>query len=62
LQQEAMYDRVRAALLGAAAPSAAEAARANVDTYGKICRAAFAEAAVATLLAAMEKSKVPPSE
>ena len=57
-----MYDRVRAALLGAAAPSAAEAARANVGAYEKICRSAFAEAAVATLLAAVEKSKVPSPE
>jgi uncharacterized protein (TIGR02444 family) len=62
LQQEAMYERVRAGLLGAAAPSAAEAARANVGTYEKICRAAFSAAAVTTLLAAVEKSKVPSSE
>jgi uncharacterized protein (TIGR02444 family) len=57
LQQEAMYDLVRASLLGETAPSVAEAARANVAAYEKICRAAFAHAAVDTLLAAVEKSK-----
>jgi uncharacterized protein (TIGR02444 family) len=56
LQQEAMYDRVRGALLGGAAPSVAQAARANVGAYERICRAAFAGAAVDTLLAAVEKS------
>jgi uncharacterized protein (TIGR02444 family) len=59
LQQEAMHERVRSALLGVAAPPAAEAARANVGTYEKICRAAFAAAAVDTLLAALDKSQVP---
>ena len=59
LQQEAMYERVRACLLGEAAPSVAEAARANVAAYGKTCRAAFADGDVDTLLAAVEKSKVP---
>ena len=58
LQQEAMYELIRVALLGESAPSAAEAARANVAAYGKICRAAFADAAVDTLLAAVGKSKV----
>jgi uncharacterized protein (TIGR02444 family) len=59
LQQEAMYERVRGCLLGEGAPSVAEAARANVAAYGKTCRAAFADADVDTLLAAVEKSKVP---
>jgi uncharacterized protein (TIGR02444 family) len=60
LQQEAMYERVRACLLGEAAPSVAEAARANVAAYGTTCRTAFADGDVDTLLAAVEKSKVPP--
>jgi uncharacterized protein (TIGR02444 family) len=59
LQQEAMYERVRACLLGEAAPSVAEAARANVAAYGTTCRTAFADGDVDTLLAAVEKSKVP---
>jgi uncharacterized protein (TIGR02444 family) len=54
LQQEAMYDRVRGSLLGEAAPSVAEATRANVGAYERICRAVFAPAAVDTLLAAAE--------
>jgi uncharacterized protein (TIGR02444 family) len=60
LQQEAMYDLVRASLVGEAVPSVAEAARANVAAYEQICRAAFAPAAVDTLLAAVEESKVQP--
>jgi uncharacterized protein (TIGR02444 family) len=60
LQQEAMYERVRASLLGEAAASVAEAARANVAAYGTMCRAAFAAADVDTLLAAVEKTKVQP--
>ena len=58
LQQEAMYDLVRAGLLGEAAPSVAEAARANVAAYARICRADFAAPAVHTVLAALAKSKV----
>ena len=60
LQQEAMYARVREALLGEAAPSVAQAARANVGAYGTTCRAAFAPAAVDTLLAALEKMPAEP--
>jgi len=53
LQQEAMHDLVRAGLLGAAAPSVGQAARANVTAYEGICRAPFAQSAVATVLAAV---------
>jgi uncharacterized protein (TIGR02444 family) len=60
LQQEAMYARVREALLGEAVPSVAQAARANVGAYGTTCRAAFAPAAVDTLLAALEKVQAEP--
>jgi uncharacterized protein (TIGR02444 family) len=60
LQQEALYDLVRVSLLGEAAPAVADAAGANVAAYEKICRAAFAPAAVDTLLAALEKTKVQP--
>jgi uncharacterized protein (TIGR02444 family) len=60
LQQEAMYARVRDALLGEAAASVAQAARANVGAYEKICRAAFAPAAVDALLAALEEMKAAP--
>jgi uncharacterized protein (TIGR02444 family) len=56
LQQEAMYDLVRDSLLGEAA---ADAARANVEAYGSICRGTFPPAAVDTLLAALAKSKLP---
>jgi uncharacterized protein (TIGR02444 family) len=58
LQQEAMHDLVRGGLLGAEAPSVAEAARANVTAYEGICRAPFAESAVATLLAALPRDEV----
>jgi uncharacterized protein (TIGR02444 family) len=60
LQQEAMYARMHEALPGEAAPSVAQAARANVGAYEKICRAAFAPAAVGTLLAALEKMTAEP--
>jgi uncharacterized protein (TIGR02444 family) len=53
LQQEAMYALVRGGLLGEAAPSAAEAARANTRAYEEICGSAFAPAAVDTLLTAL---------
>jgi uncharacterized protein (TIGR02444 family) len=58
LQQEAMYDLVRVSLLGETAPSVADAARANVAAYASICRAAFAEPAVDTVLDALAKSKI----
>jgi len=58
LQQEAMYDLVRVSLLGETAPSVAQAARANVAGYGRICRATFAEPAVDSLLDALAKAKV----
>jgi uncharacterized protein (TIGR02444 family) len=57
LQQEAMYDLVRGSLLGETAPSVAEAARANITAYARICSAAFAESAVDTVLDALAKSK-----
>ena len=60
LQQEAMYARVREALLGEAVPAVVQAARANVGTYGTMCRAVFAPAAVDTLLAALEKMPAEP--
>jgi uncharacterized protein (TIGR02444 family) len=60
LQQEAMYARVREARLGEAEPSVAQAARANVGAYEKICRAPFAPAAVDALLAALEKIPAAP--
>jgi uncharacterized protein (TIGR02444 family) len=60
LQQEAMYARVREALLGEAVASVAQAARANVGAYGTTCRAAFAPAAVDTLLAALKKMPAEP--
>jgi uncharacterized protein (TIGR02444 family) len=52
LQQESMYELARRAPLGEPAPSAAQAARANVAAYEQICRAAFAKPVVDTLLAA----------
>jgi uncharacterized protein (TIGR02444 family) len=58
LQQEAMYEGVRASLLGEAASSVAEAARANVAAYGKVCRAVFADTAVKTLLDVVGRLKV----
>ncbi|HEY6257424.1 MAG TPA: TIGR02444 family protein [Xanthobacteraceae bacterium] len=58
LQQEAMYDLVRVSLLGETAPSAAEAARANVAAYARICDGDFAAPAVDTLLAALASAKV----
>jgi uncharacterized protein (TIGR02444 family) len=58
LQQEAMHDLVRAGLLGEAAPSAAEATRANVAAYAAICRGEFAAPAVSRLLDALAELKV----
>jgi uncharacterized protein (TIGR02444 family) len=57
LQQEAMYGLVRTALLGEAAPSVAEAVRANVAAYAPICRAEFDQPAIDTLLDALAKLK-----
>jgi len=54
LQQEAMHDLVRGRLFGAEAPSVAEAAQANVTAYEGICRAPFAQSAVATMFAAVD--------
>jgi len=53
LQQEAMYDLVRVALLGEPAPSVAAAARHNVTAYESICGAAFAQPAVDAMLDAL---------
>jgi uncharacterized protein (TIGR02444 family) len=58
LQQEAMYDLVRAGLLGAAAPSVAEAARANVAAYARIRGADFAAPAVRIVLDALAQTNV----
>jgi uncharacterized protein (TIGR02444 family) len=55
LQQEAMYGLVRDSLFGKAAPSDADAARANVAAYASLCRAAFAAPAIDTLLEALPK-------
>jgi uncharacterized protein (TIGR02444 family) len=57
LQQETMYDLVRVSLLGEPAPSVVEAARANVAAYEGICRAAFAQPAVETLVEALAGSR-----
>src|SRR5262245_38373626 len=51
LQQEAMYALAQASLLGRAAPSATEAARANVAAYAAMRAVAFPRPAVETLLA-----------
>jgi uncharacterized protein (TIGR02444 family) len=53
LQQEAMYELVRASPLGRKAPSLHDAARANVAAYQAICRAPFPKPAIETLLAAL---------
>jgi uncharacterized protein (TIGR02444 family) len=53
LQQEAMYELVNAGPLGRAVGNAGEAARANIEVYQSICRAAFPRPAVETLLAAL---------
>ncbi len=58
LQQEAMYELARVRLLGEKASSAAEAARANVGAYERICRAAFAKPAVDTVLEALARTSV----
>jgi uncharacterized protein (TIGR02444 family) len=55
LQQEAMFDLVRVALLGETAPSVADAARANVAAYAGICRRAFPQPAVDIVLDALAK-------
>jgi uncharacterized protein (TIGR02444 family) len=53
LQQEAMYELACATPLGREAPSAAQAARANVAAYERVAGAPFPEPAIATLLAAL---------
>jgi uncharacterized protein (TIGR02444 family) len=58
LQQEAMYDLVRGGLLGESAPSAADAALANVTAYARICRAGFAAPAVRAVLDALAKANI----
>jgi uncharacterized protein (TIGR02444 family) len=62
LQQEAMYERVRATPLGREAQSPQDAARANVTAYERICRAPFPEPAIATLLAAFAGFERKPEE
>jgi uncharacterized protein (TIGR02444 family) len=57
LQQEAMYDLVRVALLGETAPSVADAARASVAAYACICGGTFAQPAVDIVIEALAKSK-----
>jgi uncharacterized protein (TIGR02444 family) len=57
LQQEAMYDRVRVSLLGETVASAAEAARANVAAYARICRADFDKPSTEIVLDALAKLK-----
>ena len=53
LQQEAMYELARPALLGRDAPSPSAAARANIAAYQAMRGTAFPEPAIATLLAAL---------
>jgi uncharacterized protein (TIGR02444 family) len=55
LQQEALYDLVRDALLGVLAPSVAVAARHNVGAYESICGTAFAKPAVEAVLEALAR-------
>jgi uncharacterized protein (TIGR02444 family) len=50
LQQEAMYALARSSPPAATMASAEAAARASLAAYGSICRTAFPEAVVATLL------------
>jgi len=52
LQQEAMYQLARPSLLGRKAPSPPDAARANIAAYAPLCRSAFPQPAIETLLAA----------
>jgi uncharacterized protein (TIGR02444 family) len=62
LQQEAMYELAKAAPPGAPAPSIAAAARANIAAYEPMCRAAFAQHAIETLLAALSALERQPEE
>jgi uncharacterized protein (TIGR02444 family) len=57
LQQEAMHALARASPLGREAGSTQEAARANVEAYAAALRTPLREAAVETLLAALEESR-----
>jgi uncharacterized protein (TIGR02444 family) len=54
LQQEAMYELVRPALLGREVSSPEDAAPANVAAYAATCRAPFSKPAIETLLAALK--------
>ncbi|HEY7663454.1 MAG TPA: TIGR02444 family protein [Xanthobacteraceae bacterium] len=62
LQQEAMYEFVRAAPWGRAAASPAAAARANISAYEAIAGAAFPGPAVETLLAALRRLELTTEE
>ena len=62
LQQEAMYDLARAALLGADAASAEQAARGNVAAYEANCAKPFSKPAIETLLAAFARLEHKPEE
>jgi hypothetical protein len=53
LQQEAMYELAGPPLLGVAASSLEDAARANVAAYAAMCGGAFPQPAIETLLAAL---------
>jgi uncharacterized protein (TIGR02444 family) len=55
LQQEAMHELTRAALLGQDAPSTEAAARASIASYASIARTKFPPTAVETLLAALPR-------
>jgi uncharacterized protein (TIGR02444 family) len=60
LQQEAMYELARPLLLGSAAASAADAARANVAAYERVLSVVFHQPAVETILTAFGKMNVSP--
>jgi uncharacterized protein (TIGR02444 family) len=62
LQQEAMYELARSALLGHDAPSLADAARANVAAYAAMRGVAFPVTATETLLAALSGPERKPEE
>ncbi len=59
LQQEAMYALARPSLLGREAPSSQDAARVNLAAYAPLCRSAFPQAAIETLLAAFASLEPP---
>ena len=62
LQQEAMYELAPAMPAGETAPSAAEAARANVTAYATMLAKPFSPPAVDALLAAFVNMKRKPGE